>query len=631
MFRPVEMVWVDLLVDRDSIAAALQVLGQLGVLELQRYDRSQPPFEIERDDRMRNRLLHLQRSLDGVRRHLPAADVEMVEARRRSMPTAVVVAELERSFEHWLSAALPISEDLQQAVSRLEELVVLETCLRNLPEEGLDVQLLSGKSARRFPPFLALGRSDDVDLLTAAGVDAIGRAYPLTKVADDAESADARVLVVGVTDRDKLPELERRFHSRGMRFVRVPADIPRSRSAALSHARGLVAEQRRICARLRGELEALNRRSCIAGELWLLRQHLWLHEVLEDSLVGARFVWLGGWAPASRYRDLVAALQRGGIPFLINREPAREHGVPPVEFDNPPWIRRFERLVTGFGVPGADEIDPSPVLAVMTPLMFGYMFGDVGHGAVLMLVGWLARKRLPIMELLMVGGLSSMFFGFLFGSVFCIEHRLPPIWLTPLEHPLLILLIPIGFGWLMLLSGMLLGGVQARWQRALDRWWGYEAPVIAMYASVAVGLVSWNAALVLAALSLLWFLAASVVDGYRTGGSGGIFKNTAARVMGLLESVFQLAINTVSFARLGAFALAHSGLSAAVMALSAMPDNVVLRTLIFVLGNGIIIVLEGLVVSIQTTRLVMFEFFRRFFTGGGRLFHPLRLPQHRST
>jgi V/A-type H+/Na+-transporting ATPase subunit I len=93
----------------------------------------------------------------------------------------------------------------------------------------------------------------------------------------------------------------------------------------------------------------------------------------------------------------------------------------------------------------------------------------------------------------------------------------------------------------------------------------------------------------------------------------------------LLESGMQILVNTLSFARVGAFALAHSSLSVAVV---TMADSAPLwaAILIMVLGNVVIILLEGLVVSIQTTRLVLFEFFNRFLRGTGRVFRPLPVP-----
>ena len=94
----------------------------------------------------------------------------------------------------------------------------------------------------------------------------------------------------------------------------------------------------------------------------------------------------------------------------------------------------------------------------------------------------------------------------------------------------------------------------------------------------------------------------------------------------LLEDGVRLLVNTVSFMRVGAFALAHAGLSSALVLLSESSSSVLGSILIILFGNALIIVLEGLIVSIQTTRLVLFEFFVRFFQGAGRPFRPLIPP-----
>ena len=88
----------------------------------------------------------------------------------------------------------------------------------------------------------------------------------------------------------------------------------------------------------------------------------------------------------------------------------------------------------------------------------------------------------------------------------------------------------------------------------------------------------------------------------------------------------QILINTLSFARVGAFALAHAGLSSAIVALMGATDNLALKAIVLVAGNAIVLVLETMVVAIQTTRLVLFEFFTRFLTAGGRIFRPLPPP-----
>ena len=120
----------------------------------------------------------------------------------------------------------------------------------------------------------------------------------------------------------------------------------------------------------------------------------------------------------------------------------------------------------------------------------------------------------------------------------------------------------------------------------------------------------------------LWFVAphAVVSAGRRLAAAGGA-------AVEFLESMLQLVVNTISFVRVGAFALAHGGLSLAFVIMAGATENVLAGFLIMLLGNIIVILLEGLVVTIQTTRLVLFEFFIRFLRGSGRMFRPLPAPR----
>ena len=88
--------------------------------------------------------------------------------------------------------------------------------------------------------------------------------------------------------------------------------------------------------------------------------------------------------------------------------------------------------------------------------------------------------------------------------------------------------------------------------------------------------------------------------------------------------MLQLGVNTVSFVRVGAFALAHAGLCVAVVGIAEAAGAAYWPVL--VLGNAAIVALEGLVVGIQTTRLILFEFFIRFLSARGRPFEPLLPP-----
>jgi V/A-type H+-transporting ATPase subunit I len=127
--------------------------------------------------------------------------------------------------------------------------------------------------------------------------------------------------------------------------------------------------------------------------------------------------------------------------------------------------------------------------------------------------------------------------------------------------------------------------------------------------------------LVVSALAMLWYLAGHLLQS-----SHKPLATLMAAIGALLESIFQLLVNTISFVRVGAFAIAHGGLSLAFITLADSTESVVARVLILLTGNVVVIMLEGLVVTIQTTRLILFEFFIRFLQCTGRMFRPLAAP-----
>ena len=125
-----------------------------------------------------------------------------------------------------------------------------------------------------------------------------------------------------------------------------------------------------------------------------------------------------------------------------------------------------------------------------------------------------------------------------------------------------------------------------------------------------------------ALLGTVWFIVGSALTGKERG-----LPTAGSAAAEYIETVLQLFVNTISFVRVGAFALAHAGLSAAVIGMADGTDSLIARAAVLTLGNILIIGLEGLVVSIQTTRLVLFEFFIRFLRSSGRQFRPLPSPE----
>jgi V/A-type H+-transporting ATPase subunit I len=292
----------------------------------------------------------------------------------------------------------------------------------------------------------------------------------------------------------------------------------------------------------------------------------------------------------------------------------------PIALDSSSWAAPFRWLLSRFGTPARTEVDPTPVLAAVVPLLFGFMFPDVGHGLVLATAGLVLARRSPAGEILLRCGLSAALFGAVFGEFFGIHGLLPAPLPAPLEQPFLVLGLSLAIGAGLLLLGLVFSGIEAVWQGQLPQWALDGAPVLALYLSLLLATV-WPIAVVAAGAAVVWYLLGAVV----LCGKQGV-RCVAGRIGHLLEATLQLAINTLSFLRVGAFALAHSALSLMVVELVSMIDSLVLRALWFVLGQLVIIVLEALVVSVQVTRLVLFEFFIRFLRLEGRPYRPIAKP-----
>jgi V/A-type H+/Na+-transporting ATPase subunit I len=154
----------------------------------------------------------------------------------------------------------------------------------------------------------------------------------------------------------------------------------------------------------------------------------------------------------------------------------------------------------------------------------------------------------------------------------------------------------------------------------MRRWWSTRAGLVLGYLGMVSSVFDVRA---------LWALPA----GLAWSGVGAAAESERLRLRALadaaiesLETLLQLFVNTLSFVRVGAFALAHAGLASAVVALAATVHARPLWWALLVLGNLVMIAVETLIAGIQTTRLVLFEFFIRFLRGSGRPFHPLPSP-----
>jgi V/A-type H+-transporting ATPase subunit I len=297
----------------------------------------------------------------------------------------------------------------------------------------------------------------------------------------------------------------------------------------------------------------------------------------------------------------------------------------------PAFLRPFSILVRNFGTPRYDEFDPTLLFALTFILMFGSMFGDIGHGAVILVAGWLFRRKLADFTwFIMLAGLSSVVFGFYYGSIFGHEELIEPLWMSPMEDPvrLLILAVYWGIGFIALanlLSILNLWRLGLRRQALLGQ---RGLAGLLFYAGLILLVTDFQrgGSPELLSLSIVVLGGAILVTGAwrETDARGG--ERLLIVVIEMVETILGYLSNTLSFLRVAAFSLNHAALAFAVITIAGMMDGFG-HWLALLIGNLVIIVLEGGIVLIQVLRLEYYEGFVRFFRGDGRVYKPLRLQQ----
>lgn len=597
--RPACVRWFELLTDREHLGRVLSVLGQTGAVQLEAYSDVDARAALPDYARALERYAQLARRYAA---YWPDVRVDAAAAATRSADR--VQDDLQR-LEAWAAEADGPIERLQQLAADRAAVLELAAVLESTGGELPDLARLSGCG-----PTLR------------AGVWALeGAAAPLSLPPGVLHlvlhHADRRYLLA-LGSVEELGDLETRLEALHARRLELPPDLPGERAAAIEALRARAAA---LEAQAAGQRAALERMAQAHGLPALLAEFTfldWLVSHVPQLPATQHFAWVTGWTSDLDGHEVGQALERAGLAGLLHfPEPPREFDAP-VVMSNPGWAKPFEIFVKLLGTPGRREADPSPLLAFIAPLLFGFMFGDVGQGAVLLLAGLLLYRRFPPLRLLIPGGLSAMAFGLAFGSLFAREDIIPALWLHPLEHPITVVLASLMIGIGVILLGLVIDGVEHAWRGAGRSWLASRAGLLALYVGV-ITIPLWPGGPWLALAGLAWFVVGAAFVEHGLGGAG--------RALGeVIETGLQLAVNTVSFVRVGIFALAHAGLSLAVVSIGEATGSTAGFWIALVVGNVVILVLEGLIVSIQTTRLVLFEFFIRFLRGEGRPFRPLPPP-----
>ncbi len=399
-----------------------------------------------------------------------------------------------------------------------------------------------------------------------------------------------------------------------------------------------------------------------AGRADLLAGEAELDGYRAEAVSRGEVAGLVGWVPAAQLPALSARLGRVGAAAAALPVPA---GVePPSVVRSGPAHRAFAPLVETYATVPYADIDPTVLAGVAYVVMFGAMFGDAGHGALLVLIAlairlgrprWLrlpgartsgrrtakpvGARRLAALRphwlFIAAAGVFSVLFGLAYGEFFGPTGLVPTLWLSPMDQPVSLLVGGVALGAVLLAGAYLLGTVnrvrEGGWRVALYAPSGLAGTLLFGAAGLAVVAWRWHVAWVgIAAAGLAAVAIGLAYTGLLAAagrGAAGVLQATVE----LFDVLIRVGTNVVSFARLAAFGLTHAVLGWIVWdATTGLwrrgPAWVAVAIVVFVIGNVLSFSLEALVAGVQALRLEYYELFSRVFQLEGRPFRPWHVP-----
>lgn len=314
------------------------------------------------------------------------------------------------------------------------------------------------------------------------------------------------------------------------------------------------------------------------------------------------------------------------------------------------WFAKpFEMFLGMYGVPKYTDFDPTGFMAFTYCLLFGIMFGDLGQGLVLFILGLVFEKKGQIFGIINRCGITSMIFGFLFGSVFGYEELLNPVHqslfgvreklfdVMAQSSTMVLLIGAVAIGAVLILTTQCMNIVNRFKHHQLGDAIFSQNGIAGLvfyggivFAIVATMLLGWNVLnpvylgifIVLPVISFVMKEPLSNAVEHKTvkpeEGWGGYI---AQSIFELIDVLLTFVTNSMSYLRVGGFVLSHAGMMLVVMTLVEMTGKAGVAVLIF--GNIFVMVLEGLIVGIQTLRLEYYEMFSRYYDAGGVQFNAL--------
>lgn len=557
-----------------------------------------------------------------------------------------------------LSEVEEIIASILEASSELDRARMEARALTTVIEFGVSSHWLSGTKK----VIAVAGVIDETDIaeLRELLTEKTGEGFALLSGGDEEDPGSSIIII---TTDDYKKEVERLLEN--VKFTRSYVSDPKvspgkelakikEKSKRLAVERAGLEDKLAVFAREKGQI-ILSVRESLEYEKKLIEAALLLGKTKTANIMNC-------WAPSKMVPSLVLGLEEltGGAVHVTEEKPQPTEMIP-VMLDNPSLIKPFEAITKSYGLPGYYEVDPTLFMAVSFPLIFGMMFGDVGHGFVILALGY-ALSRMEKMSaglrdfarIFAYCGLTSMFFGFLYGSVFGLEDVLTPIWFSPIHHlkeglvkELIGLSLFVGF--VQMLLGIIIDAVNKAYSFGLSKTvlgsvgrvllffgvavlimklFGFPVPII----SALMGVSEKTLLLAGFAAPVAFILLEEVSHSLHA--SPSLMSVIGAVGSGLLESFESITMflsNLMSYSRIIILALIHAMLSEVVFMIGHLVQKIpfigfiAYYGVVFIGSVALILGLEGLVVYVHTIRLHFYEWFTKFYGGGGMPYTPFKL------
>jgi len=657
--------------------AVTEAIGRLGMLELTQAAQPDAPEQerAQREAERRRRVDRCGRLRESVGALMDMLQVARPQVEGQEGARRVPVEEVEK-----LAAGLQARvEPITRRLAALEEqrLQAQQTVDQLAPYRELSVapQQLAATS------FLSVLTGDMPDWQIPAAraalpQDAIVVPIGTSPAPAGKEGQDAYALrrVLALSSRRSRFAVETVLQEHQFKRGELPAEQSSAPAAIHDAALARVQELSAQVDAMRGPLAELGRE--LGAQLTQAYLAVSLDAQLAEAEESFGSTWatviITGWCPSDRVEEVRQAVDRvtNGQAVFESHEATAEDialGRVPSYSRQPGWLRPFSRLSLGMGQPNYREIEPTLLFAVSFLVLFGMIFGDVGHGLCLLAVGLIVRfkARTPTYRdlgyVVAAAGAASMLFGAFFeGTLFGASlHRMGwrfTLGLEPLNfHPggdtsgaaesvLRYLVIALVAGVVLISAGVILNIINClRSGEVADAllgrfgvvgivfYWGALALAVKMAVGGGSGSDVWLAAgvlgvpLVLVALKEpIYALITHRRKLWEEAPAMGLFQG----IVEAMETVMLYVANTFSFLRVAAFALSHAALCLTIFVVRDLvkgPAAILWTPLVFLVGTALIIGLEGLIVIVQVCRLEYYELFTKFFRGEGKRFSPFRL------